>query len=109
MSRQPISDIQRKALREWFQHQYPGPRQRECILWFKETFNHQITQSTVSDILSDRYRYLDQGIESLKPTFRQRTANWPILEKILFHWQQNIQRQGGFITGDILCEKARRI
>lgn len=109
MPRQPISDIQRRALREWFQHQYPRPRQRDCILWFKEKFNHQITQSTVSEILSDRYHYLDQGIESSKPTFRQRTANWPILEEILFNWQQNIRRQGGCITGDILCEKARKI
>lgn len=109
MPRQPISDIQRKALRQWFQHQYPQPRQRDCMFWFKNKFNHQITQSTVSEILSDRYLYLDQGIEPSKPTFRQRTANWPILEEILFNWQQNIERQGGLITGDILCEKAREI
>lgn len=42
-------------------------------------------------------------------TYRQCPANWPILEDILYHWQQWIENRNGLITGDILLEKARQI
>src|SRR5699024_4536831 len=40
---------------------------------------------------------------------KHRTANWPILEEILYNWQQIIQNWGGIVTGEILIEKARHI
>lgn len=112
MPRHAISDSQRKALRAWYFHRYPRPRHKDCIEWFYERFNHRISQSTVSEILSNRYSYLDQDPTlqtSVRESFRQRAPHWPILEAILFDWQQLIERQGGIITGDILIEKARQI
>lgn len=60
MPHQSITDAQRQALRAWFKQQYPKPRQRDCIPWFEKQYNHRLAASTVSDILSDKYSYLDQ-------------------------------------------------
>lgn len=60
MPHQSITDAQRQALRAWFKQQYPKPRQRDCIPWFEKQYKHRLAASTVSDILSDKYSYLDQ-------------------------------------------------
>ena len=113
MPHQAISEAQKKALRTWFRQQYPKPCQRDCIPWFESQFNQQIRPSTVSDILSDRYIYLDNRpvhpATDKHPTYRQRPANWPILEDILYQWQQGIESRNGLVTGDMLIEKARQI
>jgi Fission yeast centromere protein N-terminal domain len=109
MTRYRISDEQRKALRKWFQSQHPKPRQSDAAKWFEVKFGHRITQSTVSESLSDRFTYLDTDLDMNKTSFRQRQPKWPILEAILFEWQQRIEQQGGLVTGDILLLKAKEI
>lgn len=109
MPHQAISESQKKALRAWFRQQYPKPRQRDCIPWFQNQFNQQLRPSTVSDILSNRYIHLDDDRSVPSDTYRQRHANWPILEDILYQWQQGIEERNGLVTGDILIEKARQI
>ena len=109
MTRYRISDEQQKALRKWFQSQHPKPRQSDAAKWFEVKFGHRITQSTVSESLSDRFTYLDTDLDVNKTSFRQRQPKWPILEAILFEWQQRIEQQGGLVTGDILLLKAKEI
>ena len=109
MPHQAISEAQKKALRAWFRQQYPKPRQHDCIPWFQSHFNQQLRPSTVSDILSNQYLYLDDDRSVPSDIYRQRHANWPILEDILYHWQQGIEARNGLLTGDILLEKARQI
>ena len=110
MPRRPISDEQRGALRRWYQRQHPKPRQSEAARWFETQFGHRITQSTVSESLSDRFTYLDTpSAPNTTSSFRQRQPQWPILEAILFDWQRRIEQQGGVVTGDILLLKAREI
>lgn len=87
MPYQSISNDQRKALRRWFQSQYPKPRQADCSLWFERQYKHHLSQSTVSEILSAKYKYLDDENLSSTSLFRQRSANWPILESILSDWE----------------------
>lgn len=60
MPNQSITYAHRRALRRWFKQQYPKLRQRDCIPWFEKQYKHRLAASTVSDILSDRYSYLDQ-------------------------------------------------
>jgi hypothetical protein len=105
--RKGISDREKKALRAWFSAQYPQPRHADCIAWFEQQYQHKINQSTVSSILSNRYKHLD----SQEATLLQRHANpqWPILESILYEWQLQITQSGGFIDGDILLMKAAEI
>jgi hypothetical protein len=116
MGKNSITEQQRTALREWYRRQYPRPRQKACQQWFLSTFNHQISQSTVSESLGDHFRHLDAvpstsraSSSTSKPIYRHRTGQWPKLEEILFDWQQLIEKRGGNTSGDILIEKAKQI
>jgi hypothetical protein len=110
MPRIAITDNQRRALRAWYRCQGPSTRQKDVINWFEREYGHRIRQSTVSDSLSERYSYLDSAPNtSATDRTRQRQAQWPILESILFDWQQLLESRGSDVPGDILIEKARSI
>jgi len=109
MARTAISDRQRKALRTYYRSQTPRPRQRDCINWWREQFGGVIRQSSISEILSDRYSFLDEQIIPTDNSFRQRISEWPLLEEILSSWQARIEARGGVTSGDILTAKAREI
>jgi len=104
--KQAITLEQRRALRKWAHQQHPKPSQKACIDWFFEQFNHRLSQSTVSESLSSHFKDLD---DTAAQGQRLRTGQWPELERILFDFQQRIDSQGGFTSGDILQEKARQI
>ena len=104
---QAIPNSQKKALWECYQRQYSKPRQCEVIPRFKKGSNYPTSPYTVCEILCDCYHFLDQDI-SCSSFSKHQTANWPILE-ILYNWQQNIQNQGGIVTGELLIEKAWHI
>ena len=109
--RHAISDGQKKALRDWYHAQYPQPRQRACIPWFKEQFDHQLGLSSVCEILSKKYEYLDStapSAASLAST-KHRSSNWPLLEEALFDWQQIVEEDGEKVSGDVLIEKAKAL
>ena len=55
---------------------YPSQCQHEVIAWLKKEFNHQISASSVSEILSDYYLFLDQDIPFLPPPSPQCTGLW---------------------------------
>lgn len=38
-----------------------------------------------------------------------RSAQWPELEAVLIQWYRRREAEGGILTGDIICEKAREI
>ncbi|KFY25459.1 hypothetical protein V491_01729 [Pseudogymnoascus sp. VKM F-3775] len=98
------------ALRSWYSQQNPRPTQKACIEWFLQTYNHRLTQSTVSDSLSSRFASLDSPTSSISPTTqRRKAAAWPELEAALFDWQKCIDESGEITTGDILQEKAKQI
>src|SRR5947209_4986674 len=108
--KQAISIEQRRALRAWAHSQHPKPSQKACIEWFYNTYNHKLSQSTVSESLGLHFKALDnQTTEAFAKNSRIRSGQWPDLEKVLFNWQQRIDSQGGFTTGDILREKAQEI
>jgi hypothetical protein len=109
MPRQGISDDHRRALRAWFFSQSPRPSQKAASSWFNEQFGHRLRQSTISESLSERFSYLDVVRDNSSAAYRSRTAQWPLLESILFDWHRLIERQGGLLTGDLISEKARQI
>lgn len=104
--KQAITLEQRRALRKWAHQQYPKPTQKACIDWFLLQFNHKLSQSTVSESLSAHFKDLDTSTTQGQ---RIRTGQWPDLKQILFDFQQRIDSQGGFTSGDILQQKAREI
>jgi hypothetical protein len=109
MPRIAITNDQRRALRQWYQRQGPSKRQIDAINWFEREYGRRIRQSTVSDSLSEHYSHLDAANSSATDRSRQRQAQWPILEAILFDWQQHLESYGSDIPGDILIEKAKAI
>ena len=104
-----FSNAQRQHLRQHYFSQNPRPRQKELIEWFKGEYGRKLSQSTISESLSDTYKHLDAAPQTKHPQFRNRQGKWPILEQILFSWQQQVQSSGAFVSGELLMEKAAEI
>lgn len=110
MPRNSILDTQRRALRIWHRSQYPRPPHKDCIKWFSENFHFKISQSTISESLSDKFKSLDDAVEITgKPSYRRRQCQWPLLEKLLYEWQQDLEKQGTHCSGEQLIERAQEI
>jgi hypothetical protein len=107
MPRKSISDTQRQRLRQWYYSQPVKPSQKQCIAWFKEQYNHLISQSTVSEALGDKFKHLDTQIATDRA--RNRPPQWPLLEAILFDFQKSIESNGASTTYEILRQKAVQI
>ena len=86
--RAAFSDAERQAHRQFFFSQKPRPTQKVIISWFFTKYSRKLSQSTISESLSDRYKYLDNKSSASKAIYRSRTGKWPLLEEILFSWQQ---------------------
>lgn len=100
-----IPEEQRQALREWYSQQQPRPRHNACIQWFKTRFKRAIGQSTVSESLSDRYKYLDT--RKAADTTRNQQGQWPRLETMLYDWQLLVQSWNTETSDIVLLEKAK--
>lgn len=114
MARKSILKRERKELRVWYLQQQPRPSHRECIAWFEEKFHQKLTQGTISKSLSHRYSHLDEHDDCLTSDngCRTRTSKWPILEKLLFEWQQSLGvHEDGTesVNSDVLIAKAMEI
>lgn len=107
MPRQPITEAQRRRLRQWVSSHQPRPSQKDCIKWFKDQFNQSISQSTVSESLSHKFNYLDTLPDNDR--VRNRAGRWPVLEDLLFQFQKHIESNGGSTTAEILQTKAKEI
>jgi hypothetical protein len=103
-----LSDVQQKALRDWVYSQSPRPTQKACIAWFQAHYNHRLSQSTVSDIRSQQYHYLDSECNPSSATHKG-ISQWQDLEAILYKWHHILDYKGVYINGDILIDKARQI
>jgi len=109
MGRTGISHVERKAIRSWTFSQHPRPRQKAIVAWFEAEFARKLSQSTISESLDDRFQHLDAEAPLSNTAYRVRAAAWPILEAILYEWQQKIEAQGALVSGDLLADKAREI
>lgn len=104
--RRAITDAERKALRDYYFDPVNGkPAHKHLREWFLQQYRHLISQSTVSESLSDTFAHLDTG--SGRPNMKkQRQAQWTDLEDALFEWQQKMEQKRATVTGDILKEMA---
>lgn len=102
-----ISEVEKKALREWFRNQPTKPKQSACVLWFERTYAKRIDRGTVSRILSKRFDHLDEG--PVSSAVRKDSPKHPLLEKELSEWLQQRQEAGQTVSGDWIIAKAREI
>ncbi|KAI2766341.1 transcriptional regulator family: Centromere protein B, DNA-binding region [Penicillium roqueforti] len=101
-----ISGTQKQALRIWAQSQNPRPSQSQCSAWFERTYGRNLSQSTISTILSKKFDHLDAGPAS---TLRRQLApQWPLLETPLCEWLAS-QEAGLMPPADTIIAKAREI
>ncbi|KAF1954443.1 CenpB-DNA-bind-domain-containing protein, partial [Byssothecium circinans] len=108
-TRSAISDAERRSLRQFYSSQKPRPTQKAMRSWFEGKYGRKPSQSTVSESLSDRYKHLDDSPLPSRAVYRTRFGKWPLLEQVLFSWQQQLQAQGSLVSGDLLAEKAREV
>lgn len=91
MPHKPISDAKRQAIRLHYATTNPKPRQREIVAWFKDKYDRKLGQATISNSLKDCYKYLDTPANASSVAFCTQEGRWPLLEKILFSWQQQFK------------------
>lgn len=103
-SRSAISVEQKKALRA-YKRDNPTISNIAIGKWFKTTFQRPIALSSVSEILSKRYAFLDGQHHRQLAQQRKRREDWPELENALFQWIQRAE-QHITITSATIREKA---
>lgn len=107
--RTAITKTQRRTLRRFFDS-IPPPKPKYDALqeWWAKEFGNTIGKSTISEILSLKYQYLDTAT-SFQDTKKARPAKWEVLEECLFEWEQRYEATSGIITGDTLRYKATEL
>ena len=104
--RRAITDAERKALCDYYFDESNGrPPHMQLRQWFEQQFHHFPSQSTIFESLSSTFAHLDNKVQRLEVR-KNRAAQWPDLEDVLFEWQQRMMRKEATITGEILKEIA---
>jgi hypothetical protein len=87
----------------------PHLSQQALCSWFERSFNKPVRQGTVSEILSNRYSYLDDVAAPSQPLRKkQRTEAYPALENALSSWFFAKQDCKDLVfSGEVLRTKAR--
>jgi hypothetical protein len=106
--RRAITDVEEKVIRDWWAAAPLEQRNHKKLrAWFLETHYHSISQSFISEILSDRYQRLNKfTIVEFTDKKRDKSSKWPDLESALNEWQIRMNRKGVTITGYILKKMA---
>lgn len=107
MPRQAITISQKASLRAYHASN-PSLDQKALRLWFHQQHSRNISQSSVSEVLSARYQNLDHLMhkQRLRGAKRRRAERWPLLEAALLEWLIGINDQS-LITTALLREKAQ--
>jgi hypothetical protein len=65
----------------------------------------------ISDWLSQKYAHLDEAVFRAQDvaSFKQKSAQWPELERALFEFQLKMERASLPITGDLLKQTAQKL
>lgn len=104
-TRQPIRNSQKLALREQ-RRLRPSASNIELGEWFEKEYNQRISASSVSDILSGRFKHLEDGATPLqKESARARAPDWPELEDALNDWCTTIEGKVN-ISGALIRSQA---
>lgn len=105
--RNSLSLDQRRALRRWANSQTIRPSHKACIEWFRNQYNQNISQSTVSHSLSLKYARLDD--DPVLSGSRMRLGNWPDVEKLVLMWYNSMLLIGRQPSNEELGEKAKAV
>ncbi len=80
------------------------------IEFFNKKYNRILNQSTISESLSDSFRYLDGGdLSPRSDAWKQGEVTWPVLEAALFDWHRGRIRKGTKVTDQDLKDVATNL
>ncbi len=101
------TSIGQKAKLRAYHKANPHLRYKALQAWFLEQFHCPIAQSSVSEVLSAKYAWLDSEA-NIFPAYakRRRTEHWPELENALLEWLDRVQDHKK-VTGDAIRAKAQ--
>ena len=100
-----FTDIERQRLR-LYQRNYPSLTPHQLASWFESEYGRKVSNSSVYDILSDKYAYLDNA-EATNAVRKKKGPQWAELEGALFKWWQDVQPRD--VTGRELKTKANEL
>ena len=69
-----ISNVERQAICTYYFFQKPQPKQKDIIAWFEQQYGRKLRQATISNLLKDRYKHLDNAPAASSISFRQRSG-----------------------------------
>ena len=105
-----FSDFERQKIRAHHLN-YPHLLQNQLAQWATDFFRCKINQSSISEILSDKFKHLNiaklprgQGRRE-----RKRDAEQPLLEEALFEWHQRLQNSRIPISGELIRAAAAQL
>jgi hypothetical protein len=100
-----FTDIERQRLR-LYHRSYPSLTPHQLASWFESEYGRKVSNSSVYDILSDKYAYLD-NTEATDAVRKKKGPQWAELEDALFKWWQEVQPRD--VTGRELKTKANNL
>ena len=85
--RHGFSDFERQKIRAHYQS-HPHLLQSQLAQWATNFFRRRINQSSISEILSNKFKHLDIAklLRGQGRRERKRDAKHPLLEEALFKW-----------------------
>jgi hypothetical protein len=104
-----ITEAQKQALRTWAFNQTPRAKGSVCAQWFERTYGRKLSQSSVSEILSKKFEYLDTKTASASARRRQHAPRWPILEEQLVAWLDSQPTDARPPTAEAMLKHAREL
>jgi len=103
--RKSFTDKERQRLR-LYHKSYPTLTPHQLALWFEKEFGRRVSNSSVYDILSAKYAYLDTT-EATDAVRKKKGPQCPELEEELYRWWQEVQPRD--VNGKELRMKASDI
>lgn len=103
--RKCFTDIERQRLRLYHRN-YPSATPHQLASWFESEFGRRVSNSSVYDILSAKYAYLDTT-EATDAVRKKKGPQCPELEEDLYKWWQEVQPRE--VNGRELRMKANEI
>ncbi|GEQ71153.1 hypothetical protein JCM33374_g4834 [Metschnikowia sp. JCM 33374] len=104
--RQSVHPDHRKRLQEHHDSN-PNLTQAQLQQWFKDTFQYEIKQSTVSLSLSSKFRKTAGLPGNTESKYKKRPADHPDIEEALFSWIR--QDEPSSVKGSKIQEKAKQL
>ena len=111
--RHAITNVERKDLRVHKQaliEENVDATTKQMAEFFFQRYGRVLSQSTISESLSNKFKHLDEEDHPLHPEFKKRRKSyWPDLDAAVFDWQQQMLKKKKVITNEALKGIAKKI